>query len=73
MFRFSNLHTEPIGGGEAGFKKLGFQDTRQFAFSYTNEAGLEAQRLDRTQLNVYLLQTARQSLPKATATRQYYT
>ena len=35
----------------------GIQDTRQSAFSETSEAWPEAQRLDRTALNVYLLQT----------------
>ena len=53
-----------------GLEKLGIrgiQDTRQLAFSKTNEAGPVAQRLDRTQSNVYLLQTTRQSLTKATA------
>ena len=60
---------------QAGLEKLGIHgihDTKQFAFSQTNEAGSEAQRLDRTQSNAYLVQTARQSLTKATAISQYY-
>ena len=59
----------------AGLHKTGIrgiQDTRQFALSYTDEAGPVVQRLDRTQSNVYLLQTTRQSLTEATATRHYY-
>ena len=39
-----------------GLEKLGIrgiQDTRQFVFSETIEAGPEAQRLDRIQSNVY--------------------
>ena len=46
------------GGGRV--KKLGIrsiQDFGQFAFGLTNEAGMEAQLLDRTQQNVYLSQT----------------
>ena len=50
----------------------GIKDARQFAFSKTNEAGPEEQHLDRTQSNVYLLHTIRQSLTKSTAIRQYY-
>ena len=65
----------PVDHLMAGLEKLrirGIQDTRQFAFNQTNEAWPEAQRLDRTQSNVYLLQTTRQSLTKATAIRQSY-
>ena len=45
---------------------------KTIAFSKTNEAGPEAQHLDRTQSNVYLLHTIRRSLTKSTAIRQYY-
>ena len=44
----------------AGLEKLGIggiQDTGQFAFSWTNEAGPVAPRLDRTRSNVYICHT----------------
>ena len=65
MIVMYDTHTHTLG-------IRGIQDTRQFVFSETNEAGPEAQRLDRTQSNVYLLQTIRQSLTKGTEIRQYY-
>ena len=57
-------------GGHVGV--CGIKDSRQFAFCWTNKAGLEAQLLDRTQPNVNLLQTTKQSSTKVTGIRQYY-